>query len=358
VSLLASIRERRTVGQLADELESTRARSILLQDAASMLVACVKALALDIPELDTSKLKTALDETLGRVRAEAPPEELLDELRRRQRETMIFADKERRYLEDRDAEMRHIIGVLTDGLAEVGHGNATYDKTILEKGARFEAAAQLGDIVKIRQVIAREVQDLRKAVAEKHAQDAAHTAALTREVEALRKDVEKARTAAATDPLTGAANRAAFDGEVARLCDLAASGAESFALLMVDVDHFKSINDAHGHPVGDRVLMALVGFCREHVRRGDMVARWGGEEFAVLLPSASLRVAHAKGAKMVKELGKRKWGIDAKGQIGFTVSMGAAAWAKGDDANALVTRADQALYKAKKTGRNKIVKAA
>jgi diguanylate cyclase (GGDEF)-like protein len=358
MSLIAGFRERRSIGQLSEELETTRERSILLQDAAAMLIACVKALALDIEELGTGKLKGALDDTLARLRAEAPPAELADELRRRQRETLVFADKERRYLDDRDAELRHIIGVLSEGLAEVGEGNSAYDKTILEKGARFEAAAQLGDIVKIRQVISREVQDLRKAVAEKHAKDAAHTAALTREVETLRKDVERARTAAATDPLTGAANRAAFDGEVSRLVDLAVAGGEGFALLMVDVDHFKAINDAHGHPVGDRVLMALVGFCREHVRRGDMVARWGGEEFAVLLPSATLRVASAKGARMVKELAKRKWGIDAKGTIGFTVSMGAAAWQKGDDVNALVTRADQALYKAKKTGRNKVVKAA
>src|SRR5690349_12689998 len=103
MSLIAGFRERRSIGQLSEELETTRERSILLQDAAAMLIACVKALALDIEELGTGKLKGALDDTLARLRAEAPPAELADELRRRQRETLVFADKERRYLDDRDA---------------------------------------------------------------------------------------------------------------------------------------------------------------------------------------------------------------------------------------------------------------
>jgi diguanylate cyclase len=356
MSLLATLRERRNIGQLSDELEGTRERTLLLQDAAAVLISCIKALALDIQELGTPELKASLDETLGRLRAEAPVAELADELRRRQRETLMFADRKRRYLDDRDEELRHIISVLTDGLAEVGEGNAAYDRGVLEKGSRLEAATQLGDIVKMRQVISKEVRELRKAVSEKQARDAAQTAALTKEVEALRKDVERARTAAATDPLTGASNRGAFDGEVSRLCDLAAAGGEGFALLLLDVDHFKRINDTYGHPVGDRVLMALVGFCREHVRRGDMVARWGGEEFAVLLPSASLRVGASKARLMVKELRKRKWGIDTKGTVGFTVSMGVTAWKKGDDAAGLVKRADEALYDAKKRGRDRVVK--
>ncbi len=358
MSLLATLRERRSIGQLAGELEDTRERTLLLQDAAAVLISCIKALALDIAELGTPELRASLDATLARLRAEAPTAELAEELRKRQRDTLVFAEKERRYLDDRDAELRHIIGVLSDGLAEVGEGNASHDRGILDKGSRLEAASQLGDIVKIRQVIAKEVRELRRSVADKQARDAAHTAALTREVEGLRKDVERARTAAATDPLTGAANRGAFDGEVGRLCDLAAAGGEGFALLMIDVDNFKNINDAHGHPVGDRVLMALVGFCREHVRRGDMVARWGGEEFAVLLPSASERAGVGKARKMVKELAKRKWSIDAKGLVAFTVSVGATAWQTGDTAQTLLGRADAALYKAKKTGRNKVVKAA
>lgn len=358
MNLLATLRERRTVGHLAGELDAARARSRALGDAAAALIACVKALALDIDELGAAELKGALDGTLARLHvADAPADELAEQVRLRQRETLAFADKERRYLDDRDRELRRIIQLLSDGLAEVGDGNTSHDRVILEKGARLEVAAQLGDLVKLREVIAREVAGLRKAVADKQARDRAQTAALAGEVERLRRDVDRARSAAATDPLTGAANRAAFDRELGRLCDLAASGGDGFALLLVDVDHFKAINDTHGHPVGDRVLLALVGFCREAVRRGDLVARWGGEEFALLLPSASRRIGARKAQQLVDGLAERTWSVGADGAtVRFTVSVGVSAWKSGDDAAALVARVDQALYQAKRAGRNRVVK--
>ena len=168
--------------------------------------------------------------------------------------------------------------------------------------------------------------------------------------------LKSALTAAATDPLTGAANRAAFQTELTRLCDLAAAGGEGFGLLLLDLDHFKNVNDTHGHGVGDRVLMAFAGFCREHVRRGDMVARWGGEELAILLPSATLRAAHGKAQRMVTMLARRAWSVDAKQQLTVTMSAGIAAWTNGDTPESLVERADRGLYVAKRGGRNRAAK--
>jgi diguanylate cyclase len=358
MGLIDTLREKRTIHQLSDELARARSRSVLLQDATAACLGSIKALVLDIDEIGAPALKAALDETLGRLRAEAPVRELADDLADRHRETLAFAGKERQYLGARDAELLHIISLLKDGLSIVGAGNAAHDRRILQQGSRLEAAAQLGDIARIRQVITREVADLRKAVEDKQSADAAHTAALTREVETLRKDVARAQAAAATDPLTTAANRGAFDGELERLSALAAVGGETFSLLMLDLDHFKAINDTHGHPVGDRVLMALVGFCREHVRRGDMVARYGGEEFAVLLPSASLRVAYAKARVMVKELAARRWGAEGGATLRVTVSIGVAAWQRDDTPTTVLERADRSLYEAKHRGRNRAVKAA
>lgn len=355
MGVLASLRERRHVGELASELVSARKRMLALQDTAGALITCVKALALDIDELGAVELKQSLDDMLAQVRAEAPPAVLMESMQLRQRDTLVFAEQERVYLETRDGELRRIIDVLKDGLSLVGAGNAAYDRTILEKSSRLEAASQLGDIVKLRQTISREVDELRKEVSKKQAQDTHHAAALAEEVEALRRDIEQARSAAATDPLTGAATRSAFDSELARLCDLAAAGGATSSLLMVDVDNFKQINDVHGHPVGDRVLVALVAFCRENVRRGDVVGRWGGDEFAVLLPSASLRVASSKAQRIVKELSKREWSVESERALSFTVSMGVTAWRKGDDPASLIARADQALYRAKRAGRNRAV---
>ena len=247
--------------------------------------------------------------------------------------------------------------MLQDGLVDLSTSGGDHHQRVLARGARLEAASQLGDLVRIRQAISREVADLRRDVAEKQADDAARARALSRELDALRADVANARTAAATDPLTGAANRAAFDAELARRCELAASGGEGFALLVLDVDHFKRINDTHGHTVGDRVLVAVVAFCREHIRRGDLVARWGGEEFVVLLPSASRRVGLAKARRMVKELARRTWSVTPEQVLSFGASIGVAAWTSGDDPTRVFERADRGLYAAKHAGRGRALAA-
>jgi diguanylate cyclase len=356
MAILVGLRERRKLGQVSEELRGTRERALVLAEATASLIACVKALALDVEEIGAPELKEALDHTLAMVRAEAEPALVAGEVAARKIEALEFAGRERRYLETRDAELYRIIQVLRDGLSALADGDDAFNRRLLDRGARLEAASQLDDLVRVRQAIAREVTELRRQVADKQAQDTARSAELAREVDTLRKDVETARVAAATDKLTGAANRAAFDAELGRLLELAAANRQGFALLMCDLDHFKKINDTYGHQVGDRVLMGFVGFCRGKVRRDDIVARWGGEEIAILLPSASERVAHRKAQSMLKELARHDWAVDGGNTIRFTASVGVSAWVAGDTAATLVERADKALYDAKQSGRNRAVR--
>ncbi len=103
-------------------------------------------------------------------------------------------------------------------------------------------------------------------------------------------------------------------------------------------------------------LQALVTFLRDRVRKGDMIARWGGEEFAVVLPSASLRIAYAKAKTCVTELADADWTIDQARELRFTASIGVTSWKAGDDPKEVVERADKALYVAKHGGRNRAVK--
>ncbi len=353
MSLLAGLRERRRIGAVVVERDDARERVAILEEVTEAMVGCVRALVLDLDEIGAADVRAGLAETVDRLRGHVAPNQLAEQATRCQHDTLEFAERERDYLDRRDDELRRIIGVLTDGLAAVGSGSAAYHQRLLAKGSRLEAAARLDDLVKVRAAIATEVQALRAEVAERQVVEQRATAALRTEVETLRASVAKARTEARTDPLTGAANRAAFDDELSRRCPLAAAGGDGFALIMVDVDHFKAVNDQHGHAVGDRVLTGLVAFLRPRVRRDDLIARWGGEEFAVVLPGASTRVALKKARTVLRELAGTDWTIDGGRTIRFTVSAGVAVWKSGDEPDTITERADRALYKAKHAGRNR-----
>lgn len=356
MSLLAGLRERRQLGDLAIELESSRARVQILESMAAGMLGCVQSLVLDIEEIGAPALQAELGTLLVRLQAGGAPDALVDDAARCRLSTLEFAEQERKHLATRDAELRRIIQVLTEGLAAVSVGAASYHRTLLESGTRFEAASRLSDLVRMRATITDEVQALRTTVAHRQAAESTVSAALRAEIDLLRATVETAKVAARIDPMTRASNRAAFDDELLRRCEAAATGGPGFALMLADVDHFKQINDTHGHLVGDRVLQALVTFLRDRVRRDDMIARWGGEEFCVILPGASLRPSLAKARTLVAELARTGWAIDEAREVTFTISVGVTTWKKGDAPGTLVERVDRAMYAAKRGGRNRAVK--
>lgn len=161
------------------------------------------------------------------------------------------------------------------------------------------------------------------------------------------------RLHASTDALTGAMSRRAFRSEAERAILLARSGGHDLACLMIDLDHFKAINDGHGHSTGDQVLRACAEICRSELGASDLIGRLGGEEFAVLLPGAD-----AARAKLIAE--RVRAAIAAarirgrRGPLSITASLGIATLdgaASGLDA--LLARADAALYRAKQEGRNR-----
>ncbi|HET9626949.1 MAG TPA: GGDEF domain-containing protein [Kofleriaceae bacterium] len=357
MSLLAGLRERRERGELAVDLEASRARIASLESVASTLLGCVRALVLDLEDLGATEVKAGLSTLAAEIRG-GDDDALTAAVARQQREVLAFADREREYLDHRDAELRRIIQVLSDGLAGVSAGAAAYHRRLLDNGSRLEVASRLSDLQRMRAAITAEVAGLRTAIAERQAEESTATRALRSEIEQLRLNVARAQTEARTDPLTGAANRGAFDEELARRCALATAGRDHFTLLLADIDFFKKINDTYGHPVGDRVLTAFVGFLRARVRESDMVARCGGEEFAVILPGASVRPALRKARKMIEELAQSDWEVDPTTKLRFTASMGVAEWQSGDGPESLIERVDKALYRSKHEGRNRVSKAA
>jgi diguanylate cyclase (GGDEF)-like protein len=153
--------------------------------------------------------------------------------------------------------------------------------------------------------------------------------------------------------LTGLANRRAFFEAAEIELDRAAHTPRSLALIVFDADHFKHVNDRYGHPAGDRVLCDLAHALRDTFRAVDTVARLGGEEFAVLLPSTGVEQALLVADRLRAQVATRL--VAAEGaEIAYTVSAGVAVLDGTGSIDALIKRADEALYHAKAQGRNRV----
>jgi diguanylate cyclase (GGDEF)-like protein/PAS domain S-box-containing protein len=169
-----------------------------------------------------------------------------------------------------------------------------------------------------------------------------------------RKALEEELAHRAThDPLTGAFNRIPFEERIDAEMERVARYASALGFLVIDIDHFKAINDTYGHDAGDRVLVEVAGRLRALLRGSDLLARWGGEEFVVLLPETDLFGALELGERL-----RRAISGEPCGEAGtVTVSIGVAQAVPGESVRRLFSRADTALYRAKAEGRDRVLPA-
>ncbi len=173
----------------------------------------------------------------------------------------------------------------------------------------------------------------------------------------LRLSYEKNMTMAVTDPLTGVHNRHYMEKNLPRLFDRSKANRKPISVVMLDIDHFKKINDTYGHHVGDQVLQELVRRLNASMRFFDLVIRLGGEEFSVIMPETPYGAAMSAGERLRAAVANSPFVIaEPKLEINVTMSVGIAGSDDGQETSEILFRkADAALYKAKETGRNKVV---
>lgn len=167
---------------------------------------------------------------------------------------------------------------------------------------------------------------------------------------------EALREQAIRDCLTGLFNRRYLEEALGRELRRAGHGDERLSILMLDLDHFKNLNDLHGHAAGDAVLKQVGMILDTHTRREDIVCRYGGEEFVLILPGAASSVASRRADELRQAIGRARLESQGEALGSITVSIGVAGFPEhGTTAEALLGAADQALYRAKHEGRNRVV---
>ncbi|WP_108397326.1 PleD family two-component system response regulator [Devosia submarina] len=172
----------------------------------------------------------------------------------------------------------------------------------------------------------------------------------------LRQSVNNTMAMAVTDDMTGLYNRRYFDRHLGVMLGKAQSQDRDMALMILDIDHFKSVNDNYGHDIGDAVLKEFAARLKRNIRGVDLACRFGGEEFVVLMPDTDYRQAEAIAERVRQSISERQFDIGAQRQLAVTVSAGVTLnEAQSDTPESLIKRADVALYRAKREGRNRVV---
>ncbi|WP_420264886.1 GGDEF domain-containing protein [Candidatus Magnetominusculus dajiuhuensis] len=350
--------DEQTLKELLEKLGECAEQSKFYMSGIKALLVLMKDFSFDIKELNADAFKRQMD-SLSQEFSNTNKIKKLEKAFDKGKDTIInYINDKRDYLREREDEFRNIIDLLTRGISVINDENTEFNRKIYDKSIAIANITLLDDIKKIRDSIKLEVEYMQTTIKEKQTSGEKQIEALTKEVQSLRCDLEKAQTASMTDGLTGAFNRMAMDNYLERLVDRSVVSDAPFALLMIDVDNFKKINDFYGHQIGDSVLMALISQCKELIRKEDFLARYGGEEFMLILPNASLKNAIKKGSEICRAVELSCYLLGEKyadEKLSFTISIGISTFQKGDTVKTVTERADKALYLAKTTGKNRVV---
>lgn len=267
--------------------------------------------------------------------------------------TLLFDDETER---ERD-ELKKIISILADSISGLLHSSGDFDSGLDDCVDRLQKAKTLSEVQEIREALLKQAQGLQVKtrqmvedvrLAQVQVDDA------NKKVESLKQQMEKVKQEIIIDPLTRTYNRRAYDEKIKQEIMGFQRYSRPTALAIVDIDHFKNVNDSYGHRTGDGVLRILSGVMKKEIREIDVLARYGGEEFALILPHTSYEQALDVTERIRQKVEESRFTYKGK-PFSVTISVGVGTLKAEDTLETYVERVDQALYRAKNSGRNRVV---
>lgn len=278
-----------------------------------------------------------------------PDAKVLSQNRQKLREELhAFATQADKILDHKEKQFRDILRSFADAATTLARQSTVNNRRLTGFTRNLDALIGLQDLAELRKRMVKEVADLKQAVAEIHEASQQSVMELHAELRQFQEKLAVSEEIARTDVLTGLSNRRA--GEQA--LQMAVSSRKPFSIVLVDLNGFKGINDRWGHPTGDAVLTQFANRIGSVVRAGDLVCRWGGDEFLVLMPGCNLSQATLRSQEVCRTV-EGEYRLIVAGvpiSLRLRAAMGVAEWKSGEKLEMLVQRADDALYKEKGKG--------
>jgi diguanylate cyclase len=258
-------------------------------------------------------------------------------------------DPREQQINDSAQAVRTILLSLAALFQRTGDAAGRSSTTLGEVRSHMDAMVIPSDLSEVHNLLIREID--RMILTNNHLKE--ELAQAREDIETQRRQIENLKTAVRIDGLTQLANRTFFNEKLMEVIRLIKRYGNPFSLLMIDVDDFKRVNDSQGHQAGDRLLKGVAVKLKASVRGSDFIARYGGDEFAIILYNTRMAEALEVGWKICRFLREGRFLLDGK-EFWITLSVGGTEVSRDDTPESLIERADKALYLAKEKGRNRV----
>jgi len=253
------------------------------------------------------------------------------------------------FLKTKNETVKHIVLDLVETIQQIVTTTGDFDHKMEASMEGIQAASTVEDILTLKEGILEEIVKVR--VNSQSLKSAVN--AYKKTAQSLSTKLEQTEAKALVDSLTNVLNRSAYNMKIIQMMREFSNSKVFFCLLVIDIDHFKNFNDTYGHKAGDRVLKSVAASIQDSLRASDLVFRYGGEEFVVILNSIQDKIAFKLAEKIRKSV-EKEYFVDKDKKLKVTISLGIACVKEGESEVELFERADRAMYVAKRKGRNQV----